>query len=131
MSRKAWCELLGSLAVAKLILSDAECLLCAQTMLVRPAPLTVRGVFAALHSMAAQKGAGATKRRTSTILQLLRSCRCAACHAGALLVCAACIWCRHALSGCERTEQEALPWYCCWMLLDAGSHVDCGGCLTV
>ncbi len=48
---------------------------CAQTMLVQPAPLSVRGVFASLHRMAAQKGAGAAKRRTQTILALLRSCR--------------------------------------------------------
>ena len=56
---------------------DASCYMAGpQTMLMRPAPLTVRGVFAALHSMAAQKGQGATKRRTSTVLSLLRSCRC-------------------------------------------------------
>lgn len=45
-------------------------------MLIQPAPLTVRGVFKSLHSMAKQKGSGATARRKQTILHLLRSCRC-------------------------------------------------------
>lgn len=46
-----------------------------QTMLIQPAALTVRGVYKSLHSMAEQKGAGATARRKQTILHLLRSCR--------------------------------------------------------
>lgn len=45
-------------------------------MLIQPAALKVRGVFKSLHSMAQQKGAGATARRRQTILHLLRSCRC-------------------------------------------------------
>jgi hypothetical protein len=44
-------------------------------MLQAPAPLTVRGVFKALHSVAAEKGAGAANRRKQIILRLLRSCR--------------------------------------------------------
>lgn len=47
-----------------------------QTMLIQPAPLTVRGVFKSLHNVAKQKGAGATARRRQSILHLLRSCRC-------------------------------------------------------
>ena len=46
-----------------------------QTMLIQPAALTVRGVYKSLHSMAEQKGAGATARRKQIILHLLRSCR--------------------------------------------------------
>ena len=46
-----------------------------QTMLIQPAALTVRGVYKSLHSMAEQKGAGATARRKQTVLHLLRSCR--------------------------------------------------------
>ncbi len=44
-------------------------------MLQAPAPLTARGVFKALHAVAAEKGAGAANRRKQIILRLLRSCR--------------------------------------------------------
>ena len=50
-------------------------LLLLQTMLIQPAPLTVRSVYKSLRSMAEQKGSGATARRKQTILSLLRSCR--------------------------------------------------------
>lgn len=61
-------------------------------MLVQPAALSVRGVFGSLHTMAAQKGAGAAKRRTQTILALLRSCRsplplASLCHVLTLIAC--------------------------------------------
>lgn len=48
-------------------------------MLAAPAPLTVRGVFKALHAVAAEEGKGAAGRRKATILRLLRSCRCGPC----------------------------------------------------
>ncbi|KAK9865080.1 hypothetical protein WJX84_011403 [Apatococcus fuscideae] len=46
-----------------------------QTILHRPAPLTVSGVFAALRQMAVEKGAGSAGRRQRSVLALLRSCR--------------------------------------------------------
>ena len=51
-------------------------------MLAAPAPLTVRGVFKALHAVSAEEGKGAAGRRKATILRLLRSCRCGAPLAG-------------------------------------------------
>ncbi len=39
-------------------------------------PLTVPGVFAALHAVAADSGQGAVARRQGRVLALLRACRC-------------------------------------------------------
>ncbi|KFM27440.1 DNA ligase 1 [Auxenochlorella protothecoides] len=46
-----------------------------QSMLRRPDPLTVPGVFRALHDMAAHRGTGAGGRRQHAVLSLLRACR--------------------------------------------------------
>ncbi|KAF6259490.1 ATP-dependent DNA ligase [Scenedesmus sp. NREL 46B-D3] len=46
-----------------------------QSSLLPPPPLTVAGVFAALHSLAGQSGPGAAGRRQSTVAKLLRCCR--------------------------------------------------------
>ena len=46
-----------------------------QTMLHRPAPLTVAGVYRTLRQIAVQKGQGSAARRQQAILGMLRSCR--------------------------------------------------------
>lgn len=46
-----------------------------QSHLVPPPPLTVCGVFSALHSLAAQSGPGAAGRRQATVAKLLRCCK--------------------------------------------------------
>ncbi len=46
-----------------------------QTMLHRPAPLTVAGVYKTLRQIAEQKGQGSAARRQQAILGMLRSCR--------------------------------------------------------
>ena len=46
-----------------------------QTMLHRPAPLTVPGVYKTLRQIALQKGQGSAARRQQAILGMLRSCR--------------------------------------------------------
>jgi DNA ligase-1 len=46
-----------------------------QSSLLPPPPLTIAGVFAALHSLASQSGQGAAGRRQSTVAKLLRCCR--------------------------------------------------------
>jgi DNA ligase-1 len=46
-----------------------------QSSLLPPPPLTISGVFAALHSLAAQSGQGAAGRRQATVAKLLRCCR--------------------------------------------------------
>ncbi len=46
-----------------------------QTMLHRPAPLTVAGVYKTLRQIAVQKGQGSAARRQQAVLGMLRSCR--------------------------------------------------------
>lgn len=46
-----------------------------QTMLHRPAPLSVAGVYKTLRQIALEKGAGSAARRQQAILSMLRSCR--------------------------------------------------------
>jgi len=46
-----------------------------QVTLSKPAPLTVRGVYAALRKIAAEKGSGSGARRQAVVLRLLRSAR--------------------------------------------------------
>ncbi|KAK9793179.1 hypothetical protein WJX73_007861 [Symbiochloris irregularis] len=41
----------------------------------KPAPLTVRGVYATLRRIASEKGSGSASRRQMAVLRLLRSCR--------------------------------------------------------
>ena len=45
-----------------------------QTTLLQPTPLTVRGVFSTLHTIASQQGSGANNRRQNLVAGLLRSC---------------------------------------------------------
>ena len=46
-----------------------------QTMLHRPAPLTVPGVYKTLRQIAVEKGPGSAARRQQAVLGMLRSCR--------------------------------------------------------
>lgn len=46
-----------------------------QMTLVKPAPLTVPGVFASLHALADASGRGSKARRQGTVLGLLRAAR--------------------------------------------------------
>ncbi|WOH10273.1 hypothetical protein DCAR_0729740 [Daucus carota subsp. sativus] len=51
--------------------------LCRQTqsLLATPAPLSIRGVFQALHKISIQTGNGSTSRKKGLIMNLMRSCR--------------------------------------------------------
>ena len=46
-----------------------------QTMLHKPAPLTVPGVYKTLRQIAVEKGPGSASRRQQAVLGMLRSCR--------------------------------------------------------
>ncbi len=46
-----------------------------QTMLHRPAPLTVPGVYKTMRQIALEKGSGSASRRQQAVLGMLRSCR--------------------------------------------------------
>ena len=50
--------------------------LAAQSMLVKPAPLTVAGVYKALRDIAVTKGQGSAQRKQALMKQLLSRCRC-------------------------------------------------------
>jgi DNA ligase N terminus len=49
-----------------------------QTMLLKPKPLTLQGVYASLRAIALTKGPGSAQRKQDLIKQLISRCRCAA-----------------------------------------------------
>ncbi len=48
----------------------------AQTMLMKPKPLTLAGVYASLRTIATTKGAGSAQRKQDLIKQMVSRCRC-------------------------------------------------------
>lgn len=48
-----------------------------QSMLMKPKPLTLKGVYASLRAIALTKGQGSTQRKQDLIKQLISRCRCA------------------------------------------------------
>lgn len=58
-----------------IVLQLTRVLSCLQTMLMKPKPLTLAGVYATLRAIALTKGAGSSQRKQDLIKQLVSRCR--------------------------------------------------------
>ena len=62
-------------AISQAVRASSKKRVVLQTMLHKPAPLTVPGVYKTLRQIAVEKGPGSASRRQQAVLGMLRSCR--------------------------------------------------------